>query len=117
MQIVLLVIGVAILWGVAIKAPSLMNQMLLNNIANDEVAKMNISMDDERIRKEVIDQALQQGVHLNPANVNLERQTIPYMENRITITWNEDETTFFGGTASVPHKVKAKVRTGERAPK
>jgi len=102
----------AILYCAIVYFPSLMHQMAMSSLANDEVAKMNANMDDTAIRNEIKEQARIQGVILGPADIKLERQQNP-ITNTVIITWTEPVEHWWGTTQILKKHVRAKVGFGE----
>ena len=116
-QYVLLMGLAAILYSIVMYSPSLMHQMAMGNIADDAAAKMNVEFKDDRIRKEVVDQALIQNVHVGPQDIELHRAAEPGSGNKnlIVIRWQETVDHLWGRTQILHKKVTARAGQGELA--
>ena len=111
-QYLLIVVGLAIVYGLVIYTPSLLDQMSMSSLADEMAAKMNVNTNDELIVKDIVKRANDSGVHINPANVKLERKQDP-IENIVTITWNVEVDHLWGSHQTLTKKVVAKAHFGE----
>lgn len=113
-QYILIVLLGLIIWFVVSHAPSMLHQMAVANIAEEQAAKMNVNRNDDQIKKAIIKEAGEEGVRLVEADIVLDRQTEPKIQNVVTIEWDDQVSSIFGDPKTVHHSVTRKAGYGEK---